>query len=364
MPHTYDQKTFVLHGYLNLDIAFGDKTRVYIKMDAHDELLLSEGVFRQLGIISYHPDVNAKGCPQPKQEHSASVPTIRVRLLQSVRVPAGRSAIVPVQVEGGKSTMLLENDPAVEESIGLRVEDVLLQPSEEGVAHLKLSNYTGFSGILREGTVVGEAVEATLIPPLRERDDVLQCKVPNVNQVSTISESDRKSKLMKMLEKPDLPQSENKILCDFLAENHLAFSLEKGERGETDLIQMEIDTGDATPRKEPVRRMPFAARSEIARQLKDMQENGVIQASKSPWSSPVVLVQKKDGSLRFCIDYRELNSVTKADTFPLPRIDYLLDQLGKAKYFSTLDLASGFWQIRMHPQSQEKTAFSGIISVA
>ena len=65
---------------------------------------------------------------------------------------------------------------------------------------------------------------------------------------------------------------------------------------------MEIDTGDAAPRKQPVRRIPLAARSEIARQLKDMQENGVIQASKSPWSSPVVLVQRNDGSLRFCID--------------------------------------------------------------
>ena len=97
---------------------------------------------------------------------------------------------------------------------------------------------------------------------------------------------------------------------------------------------MEIDTGDATPQKQPVRRMPFAARSEIARQLKSMQENGVIQASKSPWLSPVVLVQKKDGSLRFCIDYRKLNSVTKADTFPLPRIDDLLDQLGKSQVLS------------------------------
>ena len=86
-----------------------------------------------------------------------------------------------------------------------------------------------------------------------------------------------------------------------------------------------------------------------------MQENGVIQASKSPWLSPVVLVQKKDGFLRFCI---ELNSLTKPDTFPLPRIDNLLDQLGKAKYVSTLDLVSGFWQICMHPQFQEKTAFS------
>ena len=83
----------------------------------------------------------------------------------------------------------------------------------------------------------------------------------------------------------------------------------------------------------------------------------MIWPSSSPWASPVVLVRKKDGSLRFCIDYRELNSVTKADTFPLPCIDDLLDQLGKSKYFSTLDLASGYWQVQVHPDSQEKMAF-------
>jgi len=72
----------------------------------------------------------------------------------------------------------------------------------------------------------------------------------------------------------------------------------------------------------------------------------VIQPSKLPWSSPVVLVRKKDGSHRFCVDYRKLNNVTKADTFPLPRIDDLLDQLGKSEYFSTLDLAAGFGRLR------------------
>ena len=70
------------------------------------------------------------------------------------------------------------------------------------------------------------------------------------------------------------------------------------------------------------------------------------------------MVRKKDGSHRFCVDYRHVNAVTKPDTFPLPRIDDLLDQLGRSRFFSTLDLAAGYWQIRMQPDSQEKTAFA------
>ena len=79
--------------------------------------------------------------------------------------------------------------------------------------------------------------------------------------------------------------------------------------------------------------------------------------SNSPWASPVVLVAKKDGSTRFCVDYRKLNAITKLDSFPLPRVDDSLDLLANTAYFSSLDLASGYWQVGMAPDSQQKTAF-------
>ena len=135
------------------------------------------------------------------------------------------------------------------------------------------------------------------------------------------------------------------------------FSLEDSERGETDFVEVHIDTGDTQPKAQPIHRIPFAVRQEVARELHEMQENGIIQPSNSPWASPIVLVKKKDGGLRICVDYCALNAVTKADRFPLPQIADLLDQLGRSRFFTTLDLASGFWQVKVGEELCEKTAF-------
>ncbi len=88
-----------------------------------------------------------------------------------------------------------------------------------------------------------------------------------------------------------------------------------------------------------------------------MLEQGIIEYSTSPWAAPVVLVLKKDETLRLCIDFRRLNDITLKDSFPLPRIDDTLDKLSGAKYFTTLDMESGYWQIELDEESKEKTAF-------
>jgi hypothetical protein len=104
-------------------------------------------------------------------------------------------------------------------------------------------------------------------------------------------------------------------------------------------------------------RMPLCERKKVKTIVDDLLKNGIIRESTSPSASPVLLVHKKDGGSRLCVDYRALNEITVKDRFPLPRIDDQIDQLGRAKYFTTLDMAAGFHQIPVAENSVEKTAF-------
>ena len=130
------------------------------------------------------------------------------------------------------------------------------------------------------------------------------------------------------------------------------------EPGQTDLVKHTIETGSAPPSRQPPYRIPHACRDTIKEELKEIEEAGVIQPSTSEWAAPIVLVKKKDGTLRFCVDYRCLNKLSQGDAYPMPRIDELIDRLGKAKYISTLDLARGYWQVPMAEKDRHKTAFA------
>ncbi|POM59836.1 putative Transposase [Phytophthora palmivora] len=119
-----------------------------------------------------------------------------------------------------------------------------------------------------------------------------------------------------------------------------------------------IDTGTTAPVMLKRRRQAQAEDAVVEENVVKMLQAGVIEEGNGAWGFPVVLVRKKDGEVRFCVDYRALNRVTKKDVYPLPRIDETLDALGGAPLFTTLDLKAGYWQIEVAPDDRDKTAFT------
>lgn len=143
-----------------------------------------------------------------------------------------------------------------------------------------------------------------------------------------------------------------------LNENQNIFSKNSSDIGRTSLVTHKIDTQGATPIKQRPMRVPLAKQEIVKNSVKDMLDAGIIEPSNGPWASPVVLVTKKDGTVRFCLDYRKINDVTVKDSQPLPRIDDSLDALSGSKWFSTLDLKSGYWQVEVESDDRPKTAFA------
>jgi hypothetical protein len=134
------------------------------------------------------------------------------------------------------------------------------------------------------------------------------------------------------------------------------FALTPSDLGKTTKVKHRICTEASPPIRQPVRRVPVGQREQVREELRAMSQRGVIQPSTSPWASPLVLVKKKDGSIHFCVGYRKLNTITRKDAYPIPRIDETLDTLSGSCVFTTLDLLSGYWQVEMHPEDKEKTA--------
>src|ERR1700736_4762735 len=120
--------------------------------------------------------------------------------------------------------------------------------------------------------------------------------------------------------------------------------------------RIELEPGQ-NPTSRPTYRMSQPEMDELKKQLSELMDKGYIQESKSPYGAPVIFVKKKDGTMRMCIDYRALNKITIKNKYPLPRIDELLDRLQGAKYFSKIDLRSGYHQVRIHEDDIPKTAF-------
>ena len=237
-----------------------------------------------------------------------------------------------------------------DELTGLELEPALVEPDGDGRIKLPVRNVAANPIFLETGQVMGSAQTVEVVQRSAS-DNVDEEGVSDVsvsvsaNLLSvTIPEltEERRRELCKALqmEKSRLTLEQRDAMVKLLLEFHDVFALNNLELGVTDVVQHTIETGDQPPVRQYARRVPYALRGRIAELLDDMLSRGVIQPTKSPWGSPIVLVAKWDGSLRFCVDYRKLNQVTKKDVYPMPRIEDYLDVLTGQHYFSTLDLCT------------------------
>ena len=187
-----------------------------------------------------------------------------------------------------------------------------------------------------------EAVPVALVTQVRERDE-LGPEVPKSANPASLTCGDQLSASQR---------------ADLAKLQHCFADVFSPLPGRTNLIEHKIVTRPGVTVRSRPYRLPEHKRKVVKEELDAMLAMGVIEESHSGWSSPIVLVRKKDGSIRFCVDYRKVNDVSRFDAYPMPRVDELLDRLGTARFFTTLDLTKGYWQIPMSPESKEITAFS------
>ena len=159
---------------------------------------------------------------------------------------------------------------------------------------------------------------------------------------------------MEIVKNTSLSSHHQDLLLTLLLDYSDVFARSKDELGRTDLLQHEIVIDSAAPIRQQFRRLSPEKRVEMRALLDDMLHKNLITPTKSPWAAPIVLVKKKDGTSRFCVDYRQINAVTRKDAYPLPRVDDILETLAGSQLFSTLDLGSGYWQVEVKPEDREK----------
>ena len=259
---------------------------------------------------------------------------------RSERIITGR---VVNMTKATNDLYIVEPDNALRKDDRGLVARALVQGSE--YVPLRLMNVTDEPQIIRKSTNI-----ATLSPVCEvKRHCIRPAKQENVPE-----------HLKDLYERTvvGMTKEQKAEIAKLLKKYSNSFSKSDEDVGRTGIVRHKINTENAHPIKQPLRRTPVHLNSEIDKQIDDMLQRDVIQPSSSPWASGIVIVSKKDGTKRFCVDYRKLNDVTVKDSYPIPRIDDSLEQLSGAQWFSCLDLNAGYWQVEVDEADREKTAFT------
>ena len=264
-----------------------------------------------------------EGCGQPSA--SAPLPPPADETIYSVRA------------------LRTEVSPSGDLKLGLCVSDELLTVNDK--LYIQVANLSNKRRILKRSSCVAELNILSELP-------ANQCTASSTDPPDELPRP-----LLNLLEQCDgLTSEQQSTVRKLLLEFRDIFSCH-GEIGHCKSVQHDIDTGDHVPIKQAPRRLDFHKQGIADTCIKEMLEREIIRPSQSPWASPVVLLTKKDAKPRFAIDFRRLNSITRKDAYPLPRVDQTLDSLRGASWFSSLDLRWGYWNIPLSKEAIPKTAF-------
>ena len=279
-----------------------------------------------------------------------------------IGVQARRTTLIPPQTQKIiEARMTRQTDRPVEgiveprhQIVGLMVATSLHCPHGANL-NIRVLNATEEELIIREGTVIGQFVPVDEVETtLQTTEQFRTCQIAKPADLGLPSHLQEHADQWSKNLNPDEWQQVAQLLRDYAD----VFSKNECDVGRTDLVKHHIPLipGTSAIKLNPYRQ-GFEKEKEIESQVQKLRELDLIEEGRGAFSFPVVLVKKKDGTWRFCVDYRKLNAVTLKDAYPLPRVDDSLDALGGSKWFSTLDMTSGYWQISMDEQAKERSAF-------
>ena len=282
----------------------------------------------------------------------------RVVLQENIVIPARSEVVLPTKMQFRRLPNELNDDDWSTElshvKDGLHVSRTLIPRNSWTDIPVRIMNVKREPMSLKTDTVISHLQQVEVVKGGTQCDSDSTKVKQDDNEENVVPVY-----LQKLIDGVDgsIPESTCLALEAILLKHADVFSQDENDLGKTNIIMHYVDTGEARPVRQSLRRYPATHVEAISQHVDKMLKQGIIEPASSPWASNVVLVKKKDGSLRCCIDYRQLNSVTKKDVYPLPRIDDCLDAMSSASLFSTFDLRSSYHQVEVAPQDRDKTTF-------
>ena len=315
----------------------------------------------------------------------------QVLLMDDYTVPPRTERIVQAMISKSEAEMdlehqtyIVEGNSTFENKHSVAVAATLVDSKDRVTVPVRILNPSHSDISLRQDEVIGQAelcredeLENFTIEETSEDHNFYNIRriklgfepeVPRRPNIETVEKSNKIRQVNSIEVPPHLEDLYNRAvenkdsgvksaLAETLVRHSEVFSKHDEDLGKTGLVEHTINTGNSRPLRQPPRRVPLAFEGEEKKVIETMQKQGIIQKSTSPWASPIVLVRKKNGKVRPCIDYRRLNAVTTPDAFPLPRVQDCLDAVRGSVYFSTFHITSGYHQVPVKKTDIPKTAF-------